>query len=64
MPFPDFTPTVPELVATAAARFGTHTYLVADGERLSYADGRHPLGGRSPGPARGRASARARASGS
>ena len=37
MPFPDFTPTVPELVATAAARFGTHTYLVADGERLTYA---------------------------
>ena len=37
MPFPDFTPTVPELVATAAASFGTHTYLVADGERLTYA---------------------------
>jgi len=38
MPFPDFTPTVPELVRTAAARFGAHTYLVADGERLSYVD--------------------------
>jgi acyl-CoA synthetase (AMP-forming)/AMP-acid ligase II len=36
MPFPDFTPTVPELVRTAAARFAAHTYLVADGERLSY----------------------------
>src|SRR5436309_596141 len=38
MPFPDFIPTVPELLRTAAARFGNHTYLVADGERLSYAE--------------------------
>ena len=29
MPFPDFTPTVPELLRTAAARFGDRTYLVA-----------------------------------
>jgi len=36
MPFPDFTPTVPTLVATAAARFGAQPFLVADGERLSY----------------------------
>ena len=38
MPFPDFTPTVPELLHHAAERFGTHTYLVANGERLSYAE--------------------------
>jgi acyl-CoA synthetase (AMP-forming)/AMP-acid ligase II len=38
MPFPDFTPTVPELVRTSAARFGDRTYLVANGERLSYRD--------------------------
>ena len=38
MPFPDFTPTVPELLHTAAARFGAHPYLVVEGERLSYAD--------------------------
>jgi acyl-CoA synthetase (AMP-forming)/AMP-acid ligase II len=38
MPFPDFTPTVPELLHQASARFGDHTYLVVDGERLSYAE--------------------------
>ncbi len=38
MPFPDFTPTVPELVKHAAARFGDRTYLVANGERLTYRD--------------------------
>jgi acyl-CoA synthetase (AMP-forming)/AMP-acid ligase II len=38
MPFPDFTPTVPELVRSAAARFGDRTYLVANGERLTYRD--------------------------
>src|SRR4051812_37547497 len=38
MPFPDFTPTVPELVRTSAARFADRTYLVANGERLSYRD--------------------------
>ena len=38
MPFPDFTPTVPELLHRSAARFGDHTYVVADHERLSYAD--------------------------
>jgi acyl-CoA synthetase (AMP-forming)/AMP-acid ligase II len=38
MPFPEFTPTVAELLRTAAARFGEHPYLVVDGERLSYAD--------------------------
>ena len=36
--FPDFTPTVPELLRRSAARFGEHTYLVVDGARLSYAD--------------------------
>ena len=38
MPFPDFTPTVPELLHTAATRFGAHPYLVVEGERLSYVD--------------------------
>ena len=38
MPFPDFTPTVPELVRHAADGFGDHTYLVADGERLTYGE--------------------------
>jgi acyl-CoA synthetase (AMP-forming)/AMP-acid ligase II len=38
MPFPDFTPTVPELVRHAAARYGDRTYLVANGERLTYRD--------------------------
>jgi acyl-CoA synthetase (AMP-forming)/AMP-acid ligase II len=38
MPFPDFTPTVPELIHQASARFGAQTWLVADGERLSFAD--------------------------
>src|SRR5215207_209843 len=37
MPFPDFTPTFPELIRHAA-RFGDHPYLVADGERLTYAE--------------------------
>lgn len=38
MPFPDFNPTVPELVHDAARRFGDHTFLVADDARLSYRD--------------------------
>ncbi len=38
MAFPDFTPTVPELVRSSAARFGDRTYLVANGERLTYRD--------------------------
>ncbi len=38
MPFPDFTPTVPDLVRTAAARYSDRTYLVANGERLTYRD--------------------------
>src|SRR5262245_51470614 len=38
MPFPDFTPTVPVLLRTAAERFGPRTFLVADGERLTYAE--------------------------
>src|SRR3954447_21478257 len=38
MPFPDFTPTFPELLHRAAAEFGDRTYLVADGERLTYAE--------------------------
>jgi acyl-CoA synthetase (AMP-forming)/AMP-acid ligase II len=37
MPFPDFTPTFPELIRHAA-RFGDHAYLVADGDRLTYAE--------------------------
>jgi acyl-CoA synthetase (AMP-forming)/AMP-acid ligase II len=37
MPFPDFTPTFPELIRHAA-RFGDHPYLVADDERLTYAE--------------------------
>jgi acyl-CoA synthetase (AMP-forming)/AMP-acid ligase II len=37
MPFPDFTPTFPELIRHTA-RFGDHPYLVADGERLTYAE--------------------------
>jgi acyl-CoA synthetase (AMP-forming)/AMP-acid ligase II len=36
MPFPDFTPTFPELLAHTE-RFGDHTYLVADDERITYA---------------------------
>src|SRR5689334_16241632 len=36
MPFPAFTPTVPELVHDAARRFGDKTYLVADDARLTY----------------------------
>ena len=38
MPFPDFTPTFPELLRRSAARYGDHAYVVADGERLSYAN--------------------------
>src|SRR3954466_13493455 len=38
MPFPDFTPTIPELVRSSATRFGDRTYLVANGERLTYRD--------------------------
>src|SRR6478735_3997891 len=49
MPFPDFTPTVPELVRTAAARYGDRTYLVANGERLTY----RALDARSAGLAKG-----------
>src|SRR5215207_1034134 len=37
MPFPEFTPTFPELIRHAA-RFGDHAYLVADGEGLTYAE--------------------------
>jgi acyl-CoA synthetase (AMP-forming)/AMP-acid ligase II len=37
MPFPDFTPTFPELIRHTA-RFGDHTYLVADHERITYAE--------------------------
>ena len=36
MPFPDFTPTVPELLHAAAARFGARTYLVAGTREPSY----------------------------
>ena len=49
MPFPDFTPTVPELLHRSAARFGEHTFVVADDERLSYLDVGHALGGRRAG---------------
>ncbi|HEU5308934.1 MAG TPA: class I adenylate-forming enzyme family protein [Acidimicrobiia bacterium] len=37
MPFPDFTPTFPGLLHHAA-RFGDHTYLVADDDRITYAE--------------------------
>jgi acyl-CoA synthetase (AMP-forming)/AMP-acid ligase II len=37
MPFPDFTPTFPELIRHAAG-YGEHTFLVADGDRLTYAE--------------------------
>jgi acyl-CoA synthetase (AMP-forming)/AMP-acid ligase II len=38
MPFPDFTPTMPTLLRRASARFGSHAYLIANGERLTYAE--------------------------
>jgi acyl-CoA synthetase (AMP-forming)/AMP-acid ligase II len=38
MPFPDFPPTFPELLHRAAERFGDRTYLVADDERITYAE--------------------------
>ncbi len=38
MAFPDFSPTVPELVRRSAAAFGAHPFLVADTDRLSYTD--------------------------
>ena len=63
MPFPDFTPTVPELVRTAAARFGDHTYLVADGERLTLRATSTRVRRRWPRGCSPRASARARGSG-
>jgi acyl-CoA synthetase (AMP-forming)/AMP-acid ligase II len=49
MPFPDFTPTLPELLHRSAARFGDHTFVVADEARLSYRDAET----RSAGVARG-----------
>ncbi len=38
MPFPDFAPTMSTLLRRATARFGAHSYLVANGERLTYAE--------------------------
>jgi acyl-CoA synthetase (AMP-forming)/AMP-acid ligase II len=38
LPFPDFTPTVPELLRHAHERFGDATWLVVDGERLTFAE--------------------------
>ena len=38
MPFPDFTPTMPVLLRTAAERFGSHPYLIANGERMTYVE--------------------------
>jgi hypothetical protein len=34
VPFPDFTPTVPELLRHARERFGDATWLVVDGDRF------------------------------
>ena len=36
MPFPDFTPTVPELLHHAREQFGDATWLVVDGEQLTF----------------------------
>jgi hypothetical protein len=38
MPFPDFTPTVPELLRHAREQFGDATWLVVDGERLTFTE--------------------------
>ncbi|ORW01252.1 class I adenylate-forming enzyme family protein [Mycobacterium kyorinense] len=38
MPFPAITPTVPTLLRWAAARFADRTYLIVDGQRLTYAE--------------------------
>jgi acyl-CoA synthetase (AMP-forming)/AMP-acid ligase II len=38
VPFPDFTPTVPELLRHARDRFGDATWLVVDGEQLTFTD--------------------------
>ena len=38
MPFPDFTPTVPELLRHARERFGDATWLVVDDEQLTFAE--------------------------
>jgi acyl-CoA synthetase (AMP-forming)/AMP-acid ligase II len=38
MPFPDFVPTIPNLVRTAAARFGERPFLLSDGEELTFAE--------------------------
>jgi acyl-CoA synthetase (AMP-forming)/AMP-acid ligase II len=38
MPFPTFTPTVPELVHWADEQFGPRTFLVVDGQRLTYTE--------------------------
>jgi acyl-CoA synthetase (AMP-forming)/AMP-acid ligase II len=36
MPFPDFPPTVPNLLHSSAKKFGAHDYLVVGHDRLSY----------------------------
>lgn len=38
MPFPNISPTIPELVRACAARFGDKPFLIADGQELTYAD--------------------------
>jgi acyl-CoA synthetase (AMP-forming)/AMP-acid ligase II len=38
MPFPDFTPTMPELLRHAREHFGDATWLVVDGERLTFTE--------------------------
>jgi acyl-CoA synthetase (AMP-forming)/AMP-acid ligase II len=38
MPFPTITPTIPALVRSCAARYGDKTFLVADGQVLTYVD--------------------------
>jgi acyl-CoA synthetase (AMP-forming)/AMP-acid ligase II len=43
MPFPNSSPTIPALVRSCAARFGDKTFLIADGQELTYTD----LDGRS-----------------
>jgi len=49
MPFPEFTPTIPNLLRTAAQRFGPRTFLVANGERVTYTE----VDARSAGVAKG-----------
>ena len=38
MPFPDYTPTFPVMLRTLAERYGPRELLVAEGDRLTYAE--------------------------